>query len=78
MTTNINNSNTDISSSLVITGMTCNHCVDSVTKTLNKLNGITVKNIDLNSGKIDFINNGADIDDIHKNINDLGYEVKND
>ena len=74
----INNSNTDISSSLVITGMTCNHCVDSVTKTLNKLNGVTVENIDLNSGRINFINNGADMNKIYKNINDLGYEVKHD
>ena len=51
----INNSNTDINSSLVITGMTCNHCGDSVTKTLNKLNGVTVKNIDLNSGRFDVL-----------------------
>ena len=74
----INNSNTDISSSLVITGMTCNHCVDSVKNTLNKLKGVTIKNIDLNSGRIDFINNGVDIDEIYNNINDLGYEVKDD
>ena len=74
----INNSNTDINSSLVITGMTCNHCVDSVTKTLNKLNGVTVKNIDLNSGRIDFVDDEADVDEIHKNINDLGYEIKHD
>ena len=58
--------------------MTCNHCVDSVTKTLNKLKGVIVKNIDLNSGRIDFINNEADIDEIHKNIKELGYEVKHD
>ena len=74
----INNSNADINSNLIITGMTCNHCVDSVTKTLNKLNGMTVKNIDLNSGRINFINNGVDIDEIYNNINDLGYEVKDD
>ena len=61
---------------IFIDGMTCNHCVDSVTKTLNKLNGVTVKNIDLNSGRIDFIDNEADIDEIHKNIKDLGYEIE--
>ena len=44
-------------------------CVNSVTKTLNKLNGMTVKNIDLNSGRINFINNGVDIDEIYNNIN---------
>ena len=38
----------------------------------------TVKNIDLNSGRIDFIDNEADIDEIYKNINDLGYEIKHD
>ena len=74
----INNSNADINSSLIITGMTCNHCVDSVTKTLNKLDGVTIKNINLNSGRIDFINNEADINEIHKNIKELGYEVKHD
>jgi len=72
----INNSNINLN--LIITGMTCSHCVDSVTKTLNKLNGVTVENIDLNSGRINFIDNGADIDEIHKNIKELGYEVKHD
>jgi len=62
--------------SLVINGMTCNHCVDSVTKTLNKIKEVTVKNINLNSGRIDFIDNGTNIREVHKAIEDLGYKVK--
>ena len=39
--------------SLKITEMTCNHCVEMVKKTVNEIEGCTVKSIDLKSGLID-------------------------
>ena len=67
---------TDSIISLNISGMTCNHCIDMVTKTINEINGAAVKNIDLKSGRIDIINNDANLEEIYDNIRKLGYEVE--
>ena len=61
---------------LSVKGMTCNHCVDVLTKTLNKIKGVSVKNIDLKSGQVSFTNNDGNDDEIHKKINDLGYTIE--
>tara|TARA_B100001996_G_C18618447_1_gene576695 strand:- start:46 stop:1263 length:1218 start_codon:yes stop_codon:yes gene_type:complete len=63
-------------SKLSVKGMTCNHCVDVLTKTLNKIKGVSVKNIDLKSGQVSFANNEGNDDAIHKKINDLGYTIE--
>ena len=61
---------------LFIEGMTCDHCVDTVTKALNKISGVSVENINLSSGKINYLNSNADINEIYKAIKDLGYKIK--
>ena len=69
------NQQADISQ-LMVKGMTCNHCVDVLTKTLNKIKGVSVKSIDLKSGKVSFVNDGVDDKEIHQKINDLGYTIE--
>ena len=76
--TNINNSSTTSSLSLFIDGMTCNHCIDSVTKTLNKINGVTVEKINLKTGEICYFDTGSNLNEVCSNIKDLGFEIKDD
>ena len=61
---------------LFIEGMTCNHCVDMVKKTLNGLSDVRVLNIDLQSGllELDCLDNS--IPNIKSSIVDLGYKIK--
>lgn len=35
-----------------VTGMTCGHCVGSVTKEVSKLNGVTKVDVDLATGSV--------------------------
>tara|TARA_Y100001970_G_scaffold250628_1_gene322552 strand:- start:344 stop:856 length:513 start_codon:yes stop_codon:yes gene_type:complete len=64
--------------SLKITGMTCNHCVEMVKKTVNEIEGCTVKSIDLKSGLIDIHlkPNAANHSEIKKRIIELNYKVE--
>ena len=59
-----------------ISGMTCNHCVSSVEKTLNKLHSLSNVSVDLESGKVEFENSGVDLDDIKNEIIELGFKIK--
>jgi copper chaperone len=59
-----------------VKGMTCQHCVMSVTKALNQLDGIKNIQIDLAKGEVRFDNTESVAPDrIQKAITDAGYEV---
>ncbi len=59
-----------------VKGMSCQHCVMSVTKALNRLEGIQGVQVDLQKGEVRFDNTGAvPSDRIEKAIQDAGYEV---
>ncbi len=59
-----------------VKGMSCNHCVMSVTKALTKLDGIQNVQVDLQKGEVRFDNRKAvALDKIEKAITDAGYEV---
>ena len=61
---------------LYISGMTCNHCVSSVEKTLGKLHALDNIRIDLDSGKVEFENSGVSLADIKNEIIELGFKIK--
>lgn len=62
---------------LYIDGMTCNHCVSSVKKSLEKLDGIGDIDIDLASGHLIY-NSSSNIDKkVQEIILSLGYKIKN-
>ena len=63
---------------IFIDGMTCNHCVDMVTKTLNKLLNVKVLSVDLQSGKIELDCSEETISSIKSSIIDLGYKIRKD
>ena len=61
---------------LKVKGMSCQHCVMSVTKALNQLDGIKNVQIDLAKGEVRFDNTKSVASDRIRNaIIDAGYEV---
>ena len=61
---------------LKVKGMSCQHCVMSVTKALGQLDGIKNVQVDLAKGEVRFDNTkNTAADRIHKAISDAGYEI---
>jgi copper chaperone len=61
---------------LKVKGMSCQHCVMSVTKALNRLEGIKNVQVDLAKGEVQFDNmKEVASNRIEKAIQDAGYEV---
>jgi copper chaperone CopZ len=50
---------TDHPETILVKGMTCSHCVQSVTTALTKLDGITDVRVELASGRVSYQNAGA-------------------
>ena len=61
---------------LKVKGMSCQHCVMSVTKALTQLEGIRNVQVDLAKGEVRFDNTKAIASErIEKAITDAGYEI---
>jgi copper chaperone len=65
-----------MASILKVKGMSCQHCVMSVTKALNRLEGIKNVQVDLAKGEVQFDNTKAVLmNQIEKAIEEAGYQV---
>jgi copper chaperone len=65
-----------MASVLKVKGMSCQHCVMSVTKALTQLEGIRNVQVDLAKGEVRFDNTKSiTSDQIQKAITDAGYQV---
>jgi len=65
-----------MSSTIKVKGMSCQHCVMSVTKALNQLEGIKNVQVDLAKGEVRFDNTKEVASQrIEKAIEDTGYEI---
>lgn len=64
---------------LVVSGMTCGHCVSSVTEELNEVDGVTNVRVELNEGgesEVFVSSNGPlDIDAAQAAVVEAGYTV---
>ena len=61
---------------LKVKGMSCQHCVMSVTKALGQLDGVKNVQVDLAKGEVRFDNTKEIASDrIERVISDAGYEV---
>jgi copper chaperone len=60
---------------LTVTGMTCDHCVQTVTKAVAQVDGATAVRVDLESGRVSV--DGSDVDRaaVDAAIADAGYGV---
>ncbi|MDF3305105.1 heavy metal-associated domain-containing protein [Rhodococcus sp. T2V] len=63
-------------SSVTVTGMTCDHCVSSVTEEISELPGVTAVNIDLATGTV-VIESTTDLDPgaVADAVEEAGYSV---
>jgi len=65
-----------MATTLKVKGMSCQHCVMSVTKALGQLEGVKNVQVDLAKGEVRFDNTKAMASDrIDKAIQDAGYQV---
>ena len=65
-----------MASTIKVKGMSCQHCVMSVTKALGQLEGIKKVQVDLAKGEVSFDNlKEIASSRIEKAISDAGYEV---
>ncbi|MFM9096195.1 MAG: heavy-metal-associated domain-containing protein [Actinomycetes bacterium] len=62
---------------IFVSGMTCDHCKNAVTKELSKLSEVKKVEVDLTSGKID-IDTNTEIERarLEEAITEAGYELK--
>ncbi|MBX3044775.1 MAG: SO_0444 family Cu/Zn efflux transporter [Candidatus Kapabacteria bacterium] len=59
---------------IMISGMTCNHCVSTVSSTALKIKGIDEINIRLDEG-LAYVKGKFDMNEFEKEINDVGYKI---
>jgi copper chaperone len=68
----------EMATTLKVKGMSCQHCVMSVTKALGQLDGVKNVQVDLAKGEVRFDNTKEVASGrIEKTIADAGYEVVN-
>jgi copper chaperone len=66
---------TDRPEIILVKGMTCNHCVQSVTTALTKLGGIADVHVDLSAGRVSYRNSGrVERDRIAAAVRQAGFE----
>lgn len=66
-----------MNTTITVSGMTCGHCVNSVTEELSKISGVKEVKVDLETGKVDITSDG----ELAKAalagaISEAGYELK--
>lgn len=64
---------------LIVGGMSCSHCENSVKKSVGALDGVTSVKVDLNSKKVavEYDPEKVSIKTIKDTIEDQGYDVEN-
>ncbi|GAA1902521.1 hypothetical protein GCM10009716_10510 [Streptomyces sodiiphilus] len=59
-----------------VTGMTCGHCVTSITQEVEKVAGVTGVNVDLATGKLTVTSEGGVEDTaVAEAVTEAGYEL---
>ncbi len=63
-------------STYTVSGMTCAHCVASVTEEINELDGVRAVQVDLESGQVRITSDRELSDDSVRNaVEEAGYEL---
>ena len=62
--------------SLEIAGMSCGHCVQSVTAALRAIAGVQVDGVEIGSARLQFDPDRTTGDTIVRAVSDAGYDVK--
>lgn len=64
-------------STVNISGMTCGHCVETVTKALESLSGVkeATVNLEENNARISYDTDKVGLPEIEKAVTDAGFEI---
>lgn len=63
-------------STVKIKGMSCQHCVMSVTKTINSIEGVSNVKVDLGKQEASFSHDSpVDLNDLRQKIEKAGFEI---
>ena len=73
----ISNLNQSVDLSIIIKGMTCNHCKETATEAINSCHGVEDVSIDLESGQALISGKNLDEKEIITSINSVGFSVSN-
>ena len=66
-----------MNTTITVSGMTCGHCVKSVTEELSKIAGVKEVKVDLESGNVDITSENELVQaDLTQAIQEAGYEIK--
>ena len=60
---------------LIVKGMTCNHCKETVTEVINSYNNVNEIKININTGEAFIFGNNLDENKIINSINEVGFSV---
>jgi copper chaperone len=63
-----------MTSTYAVSGMTCEHCVRSVTEEVSEVPGVTAVDVDLASGRVT-VSGDADAAAVRAAVAEAGYEV---
>ena len=58
-----------------VVGMTCDHCVRSVTAEVSALPGVSEVAVDLPSGRVSVTSDGVDVDQLRGAVEEAGYTL---
>jgi copper chaperone len=59
-----------------VTGMTCGHCVSSVTEEISAINGVTDVDVDLPTGKVTVTSDAEPgVDEVRAAVEEAGYQL---
>ena len=63
-----------------VAGMTCNHCVQTITKALKKISGLNSIDVSLDSKEVKVLynENETNLQEITKKIVEVGFELSKD
>lgn len=57
-----------------VSGMSCQHCVNAVTKALEGIEGLEQVAVDLTAGEVSFVNSGVEREKIRSAISQIGFD----
>ena len=60
---------------IIIEGMTCSHCGDSVLNSLKKIKGISNVSVDFESGLVQYSSNQDISNEVREVVLSLGYKI---
>jgi copper chaperone len=59
-----------------ILGMSCDHCVGAVTRALQQLEGVQIRNVAIGSASVAYDADRMSLDRMTRAIEDAGYQVQ--